>query len=141
MHIIDSIAGRHACSSTSFATCAPLSALAASPPPPRREHVAQPSISKQLRLLERELGTPLFHRVGRRVVPTEAALKLADCADRVFDDLAATASLIADPGSAVGGTLRLCATETLTDHLLPAALSSSARKPDGAHPRGDAGHR
>jgi len=87
------------------------------------EHVAQPSISKQLRLLEQELATPLFHRVGRRVVPTEAALTLADCADRVFDDLSATASLIADPGSAVGGTLRLCATETLTDNLLPAALS------------------
>jgi len=87
------------------------------------EHVAQPSISKQLRLLEHELATPLFHRVGRRVVPTEAALTLADCADRVFDDLAATTSLIADPAGAVGGTLRLCATETLTDNLLPTALS------------------
>src|SRR5487761_2140892 len=87
------------------------------------EHVAQPSVSKQLRLLEEELATPLFHRVGRRVVPTEAALALSDCADRVFDDIAATTRLIADPGSAVGGTLRLCATETLSDNLLPAALS------------------
>jgi len=87
------------------------------------EHVAQPSVSKQLRLLEEELATPLFHRVGRRVVPTEAALALSDCADRVFDDIAATTRLIADPGGAVGGTLRLCATETLSDNLLPAALS------------------
>lgn len=87
------------------------------------EHVAQPSISKQLRLLEHELGTPLFHRVGRRVVPTDAALALADCADRVFDDLAATVDLIAGPAGTAGGSLRLCATETLTNNLLPAALS------------------
>ena len=59
------------------------------------EHVAQPWISKQLQLLERELGVPLFHRVGRRVVATDAALQLADCADRVLDDLAATTLALA----------------------------------------------
>ena len=87
------------------------------------EHVAQPSISKQLRLLERELGVPLFHRVGRRVVPTDAALQLADCADRVLDDIATTATALAGPESKVGGSVRVCATETLVNFLLPAALS------------------
>ena len=87
------------------------------------EHVAQPSISKQLRLLERELGVPLFHRVGRRVVPTDAALQLADCADRVLDDIATTAAALAGPESKVGGSVRVCATETLVNFLLPAALS------------------
>lgn len=88
------------------------------------EFVAQPSVSKQIRLLEQELGIPLFHRVGRRVVATEAALALADCADRVFDDLAATLAAISGPESARGGSLRMCATETVTDHLLPAALTA-----------------
>ena len=87
------------------------------------EFVAQPSVSKQMRLLEQELGVPLLHRVGRRVVPTEAAQALADCADRVFDDLAATLAAISGPDSARGGSLRMCATETVTDHLLPAALT------------------
>jgi DNA-binding transcriptional LysR family regulator len=87
------------------------------------EHVAQPSISKQLHLLERELGVPLFHRVGRRVVATEAALQLADCADRVLDDIAATAAALAGPESKAGGSVRICATETLVNFLLPAALS------------------
>ncbi|MCA9851996.1 MAG: LysR family transcriptional regulator, partial [Dehalococcoidia bacterium] len=59
------------------------------------EHVSQPSVSRQVGLLERELGVPLLHRVGRGVVPTEAALQLADLADRLFDDLAATTSAIA----------------------------------------------
>jgi DNA-binding transcriptional LysR family regulator len=87
------------------------------------QHVAQPSISKQIRLLERELGVPLFHRVGRHVVPTQAALELADCASRVLDDLQSTAAAIAGPGSRRGGTLHICATETVANHLLPPALT------------------
>lgn len=87
------------------------------------EFVAQPSVSKQLRLLERELGVPLFHRVGRKVVPTDAAFALADLADRVFDDIASTLGDIAGTDSAYGGSLRLCATETVSGHLLPPALA------------------
>src|SRR5882757_1237945 len=34
------------------------------------EHVSQPSVSQAIHELEAELGTPLFHRVGRRVVLT-----------------------------------------------------------------------
>lgn len=87
------------------------------------EHVAQPSISKQLRLLERELGTPLFHRVGRRVVPTPAALHLADSADRVLAELAAAAAAVAGPAAAAAANVRLCAVETAADHLVPPALA------------------
>ena len=93
------------------------------------EFVSQPSVSKQLRLLERELGVPLFHRVGRKVVPTEAAVALANCADRVFDEIAATVAAISGPESAGGGALRVCATETITDNLLPPALAGFARLP------------
>jgi DNA-binding transcriptional LysR family regulator len=95
------------------------------------EFVSQPSVSKQLRLLEKEFGVPLFHRVGRRVIPTEAALALADCADRVFDDLSATVSAVSGPDSVSGGTLRMCATETVVDNLLPPALT----KLRGKYPR------
>ena len=99
------------------------------------EHVSQPSVSKQVRLLERELGTPLFHRVGRRIVPTEAALELAECAAHVLDDLGATAAAISGPGSAGGGSLRICATETVTNHLLPAALTALRAERPAAHIR------
>jgi LysR family cyn operon transcriptional activator len=92
------------------------------------EHVSQPSISKQIRLLERELDVPLFHRVGRRVVPTAAALELVDCARRVLDDLAATAAALSSPASAVGGRLHICATETVANYLLPAALVRLTRQ-------------
>lgn len=97
------------------------------------EFVAQPSVSRQLRLLERELGLPLFHRVGRKVVPTEAAIAFADCADRVFDDIAATLAAVAGPESLGGGSLRMCATETVTDHLLPPALAELRRRYPRSH--------
>lgn len=99
------------------------------------EFVAQPSVSKQLRLLEQELGVPLFHRVGRKVVPTEAAVALANCADRVFDEIAATLAAVSGPGSAGGGSLRMCATETVTDNLLPPALAELRRRYPQCHLR------
>jgi DNA-binding transcriptional LysR family regulator len=99
------------------------------------EFVAQPSVSKQMRALERELGVPLFHRVGRKVVPTDAAVALADCADRMFDELAATLAGIAGPGSTRGGNLKMCATETVADHLLPPALSELRGRYPGCHIR------
>lgn len=45
---------------------------------------AQPSVSEQLRTLERSLGAPLFHRVGRGVVPTDAGEQLRPHAERVL---------------------------------------------------------
>ena len=99
------------------------------------EFVSQPSVSKQLRLLEKEFGVPLFHRVGRRVIATEAGLALADCADRVFDDLAATVSSVSGPDSVSGGTLRMCATETIVNNLLPPALTRLRAKYPRCHIR------
>lgn len=97
------------------------------------EFVAQPSVSKQLRGLERELGVALFHRVGRKVVPTEAAFALADCADRVFDEIGATLASVSGPDSAHGGSLRLCATETVSDNLLPPVLADLRRRYSRSH--------
>jgi DNA-binding transcriptional LysR family regulator len=97
------------------------------------EFVAQPSVSKQLRQLERELGVPLFHRVGRRVVPTQAALTMADCADRVFGEIEAALAAVSGPGSAFAGSLRMCATETVADNLLPGALAELRRRHPECH--------
>lgn len=44
-------------------------------------HLAQPSLSEQVRRLEAELGVALFRRAGRRVVATEAGQALAPHAE------------------------------------------------------------
>ncbi|MGI5336114.1 LysR family transcriptional regulator [Streptomyces sp. CA-181903] len=41
-------------------------------------YVSQPSLSQAVRALERDLGAELFHRIGRRVVLTEAGRALID---------------------------------------------------------------
>ena len=47
-------------------------------------HMAQPSLSEQVRRLEKELGVPLFVRAGRGLQPTEAGLELRPHAERML---------------------------------------------------------
>jgi LysR family transcriptional regulator, transcription activator of glutamate synthase operon len=50
-------------------------------------HVAQPALSQQIRKLEAELGTALFERTSRRVLPTEAGEAVAARARRVLAEV------------------------------------------------------
>jgi DNA-binding transcriptional LysR family regulator len=50
-------------------------------------HVAQSALSHQIRRLEAELGTELFERTSRRVVPTEAGEAVARRARRVLAEV------------------------------------------------------
>ena len=43
-------------------------------------HISQPAVTKSIQLLERDLGVPLFDRVGKRIV-------LNDCGKRILDDV------------------------------------------------------
>ncbi len=47
-------------------------------------HLTQPSISKQLRQLERSAGEKLFQRVGRNLVLTETGQMVFRYADEIF---------------------------------------------------------
>src|SRR5258708_20099790 len=51
-------------------------------------HVAQPSVSQQIRKLETELGAPLFHRMKRHVALTEAGMTFLPHAPPVLPRLA-----------------------------------------------------
>lgn len=41
-------------------------------------HLSQPSLSQAIRMLERDLGSDLFHRIGRRVVLSDAGRALVE---------------------------------------------------------------
>jgi DNA-binding transcriptional LysR family regulator len=81
--------------------------------------VSQPAVSKQLRELEREVGTPLFDRLPRGVRPTQAGTLLADYARRIFDLAAEAEQRIADLRGLQRGELRIGASTTIAVYLLP----------------------
>lgn len=47
-------------------------------------HLTQPTVSKQIKLLEEQLGEPLFRRVSRRLELTDAGQMAFDYADEIF---------------------------------------------------------
>ena len=67
---------------------------------------AQPSLSEQIRLLERSLGAQLFTRAGRGVVPTEAGHALLPHAQRTLDAAAQAAATVASVAALETGTVR-----------------------------------
>lgn len=71
----------------------------------RELHLAQPSVSEQVRQLEAELGVALFTRVGRGLVPTEAGLRLQPEAERVLADLERARESVREIRELRGGTL------------------------------------
>ena len=56
--------------------------------------IAQPSLSQTIASLERDLGVPLFHRIGRRAVLSEAGKTLVGPARQVMRDLEAAESAV-----------------------------------------------
>lgn len=67
---------------------------------------AQPSVSEQVRLLERSLGARLFERVGRGLVPTEAAHALRPHAERALDAIAQAQGAVRSVHQLESGTIR-----------------------------------
>lgn len=67
---------------------------------------AQPSLSEQIKLLERSLGTALFRRAGRGVVPTEAAHVLLPHAQRTLAAAAEARAAVASVTALETGTVR-----------------------------------
>ncbi|MCW2681950.1 MAG: LysR family transcriptional regulator [Frankiales bacterium] len=67
---------------------------------------AQPSLSEQIRLLERAVGAPLFTRAGRGVIPTEAGEALLPHAQRTLAAAAQAQAAVASVATLETGTLR-----------------------------------
>ena len=92
--------------------------------------VAQPSVSKQIRKLEAEIGDPLFDRTAGRVALTDAGTVLLPWAKRVLADLDAARAEVAGLASLEGGRLSVGATPSVSTVLLPQVLAGFHR----AHP-------
>ena len=99
----------------------------------RKLHVSQSAISRQILLLEEELGEPLFLRVGRQVRMTPAAESLVQLGQRVFQDVRDTVGAITDRTRELRGTLRLSGGMTVCLYVFPPLLKHLRR----VHPQLD----
>jgi DNA-binding transcriptional LysR family regulator len=75
--------------------------------------VAQPSLSQAVRSLEAELGTPLFHRVGRAVRLTSAGDALVEPARQALHDAEVARDAVRAVAGLEAGRLELAALPTL----------------------------
>jgi len=91
-------------------------------------HRTQSAISHQLRAIEDRLGTPLFLRVGKRMVATAAGQQVVAAARRVLDDVRATEEDVRRLGARQSGVLRVCAQCNTGYHWLPPLVETFRRR-------------
>ncbi|GHI03267.1 transcriptional regulator [Streptomyces cellostaticus] len=93
-------------------------------------HVSQPTLSQQIKQLERTLGVQLLDRTGRAVRLTDAGETYAHHARRALRDLAAGERALHDVKDLSHGHLRLAVTPTFTAYLVgPLIAQFQARHP------------
>lgn len=83
----------------------------------------QPAITQQMRALERDVGTPLFVRVGRGMRLTEAGEALKRHAGDILDRIAVAEQQMAAITGLRAGRVRMCAFPSAGATLVPEALA------------------
>jgi DNA-binding transcriptional LysR family regulator len=96
-------------------------------------YVAQSAISRKIKLLEEELGEPLFKRVNKKVYVTPAGETLLKYARKIFQDLRNATLEISEIRQLERGQLRVGAGMLACTYILPAVLE----KFKTLHPRID----
>jgi len=81
--------------------------------------IAQPSLSQQIRLLEHEVGTPLFDRIGKKNVLTEAGKTLLHHSYNIFHELSQAHASISELQGLERGSLKIGSLLTVASYLLP----------------------
>lgn len=81
--------------------------------------ITQPSLSQQIRMLEHEVGMPLFDRVGKKTLLTEAGRALLHHGYNVFHELSQARAVISELQGLKRGTLKIGALLTVVNYLLP----------------------
>jgi len=93
----------------------------------QQEHLAQPSLSQQIRKLEDELGTRLFDRLGRSVRLTQPGEAFLPRAEAIIRQLADAKIEIQEMDGAERGRLVIGAIPTIAPYFLPSCLASFAQ--------------
>ena len=83
----------------------------------------QPTLSRHVAELEAQLGAPLFERTGRGVLPTAAALAIADAARQMQAGADTLSRKLTRQREATTGTVRITTSAVAASYLLPPVLA------------------
>ncbi|OGI48110.1 MAG: transcriptional regulator CysB [Candidatus Muproteobacteria bacterium RBG_16_65_34] len=102
----------------------------------QRLHTTQPGVSKQIRMLEEELGVDIFQRNGKRLVEiTEAGKIILGMTETVLQGLANIKQVAADFADEAKGSLIIATTHTQARYALPPAVKSFTERYPGVRLR------
>ncbi len=89
----------------------------------QRLHTSQPGVSKQLKLLEDELGFQIFMREGRALTRlTPIGEQVVDRAQRILGEIKSIKRLSDDLRNEAGGSLSIGTTHTQARYVLPEVI-------------------
>lgn len=94
-------------------------------------HLVQPAVSRQLKLLEEDIGTPLFERERHGMVLTEAGKALATYARRAMLELERARAEIAGTATGIGGLVTLGLLPSTIDMLSSALVRAITERHPG----------
>jgi LysR family cyn operon transcriptional activator len=90
-------------------------------------HVTQPTLSHQINQLEREIGTPLFDRIGRSIRLTEQGRIFREYAQRALRELETGLTAVSESEALVHGQLKIGVFRSFGNSALPAVLAEFHR--------------
>jgi len=94
-------------------------------------NVSQPSVSKTLKIIEKDIGFPLFHRVKRRLVPSKEGSNFFNYAQIILDNFRSMESEIERLSQAVSKKIRIACSPSLGLEILPTIISKyNIKNPD-----------
>jgi LysR family cys regulon transcriptional activator len=92
-------------------------------------HTSQPGVSKQIRLLEEELGIDVFVRQGKRLTAiTDPGREVLKIAERLLRDIDNLRSVGKEFGAEEEGTLTIATTHTQARYVLPPIIGEFMRR-------------
>jgi LysR family cys regulon transcriptional activator len=88
-------------------------------------HTSQPGISKQIRLLEEELGVRIFNRSGKHLTEiTPAGARILEIAERILRDVENVRNVATEFKQADRGSLSIATTHTQARYALPPTIQA-----------------
>jgi LysR family cys regulon transcriptional activator len=100
----------------------------------RQLHTSQPGVSRQIRLLEEELGFQLFEREGRALTrTTPAGVEIISRAQSILREMHIIRRMSADLSKVDGGTLSIATTHTQARYVLPKVIREFKAKYPKVH--------